>query len=156
MARGRSNVLVRKSGVSYSSDSLSELDEISIFYNQCRESGGKVLGSVDFWNVADWKKQQDEFELFYISALRPRADMSYCIYALARCLSRTCNWAEELVNFIKTKGHMLNMGHLKDDSGSHAWDYSAWVRNYALVLEERLECFRVLNNVVEATRWVFL
>ncbi|KAK1360692.1 hypothetical protein POM88_045166 [Heracleum sosnowskyi] len=38
MARGRSNVLVRKSGVSYSSDSLSELDEISIFYNQCRES----------------------------------------------------------------------------------------------------------------------
>jgi hypothetical protein len=30
-----------------------------------------------------------------------------------------------------------------------AWDYSAWVRIYALYLEERLECFRVLKYDVE-------
>lgn len=30
-----------------------------------------------------------------------------------------------------------------------AWDYSAWVRSYALFLEERLECFRVLKYDVE-------
>jgi len=30
-----------------------------------------------------------------------------------------------------------------------AWDYSAWVRNYALYLEEKLESFRVLNYDVE-------
>ena len=30
-----------------------------------------------------------------------------------------------------------------------AWDYSAWVRTYALYLEERLECFRVLKYDVE-------
>ncbi|KAK1384261.1 hypothetical protein POM88_021996 [Heracleum sosnowskyi] len=69
----------------------------------------------------------------YISALGPRADMSYCIYALARRLSRTHNWAsieavdstfqEKLVNFVKTKGHMLNMVHFKDDSGPHGlWE----------------------------------
>ncbi|XP_017250352.1 putative clathrin assembly protein At5g35200 isoform X1 [Daucus carota subsp. sativus] len=109
----------------------------------------------------------------YISATRPRADVAYCIYALAKRLSRTRNWAvalktlivihralrevdqtfqEELINFIKFKGHMLNMAHFKDDSGPHAWDYSAWVRNYALFIEERLECFRVLKYDVEAER----
>ena len=33
-----------------------------------------------------------------------------------------------------------------------AWDYSAWVRTYALFLEERLECCRVLKYDVEAER----
>jgi hypothetical protein len=33
-----------------------------------------------------------------------------------------------------------------------AWDYSAWVRAYALFLEERLECFRVLKYDVEMDR----
>lgn len=35
-----------------------------------------------------------------------------------------------------------------------AWDYSAWVRTYALYLEERLECFRVLKYDVETDRSV--
>ena len=33
-----------------------------------------------------------------------------------------------------------------------AWDYSAWVRTYALFLEERLECFRVLKYDVETEK----
>lgn len=33
-----------------------------------------------------------------------------------------------------------------------AWDYSAWVRAYALFLEERLECLRVLKYDVETER----
>lgn len=37
-----------------------------------------------------------------------------------------------------------------------AWDYSAWVRSYALFLEERLECFRVLKYDIEADRPVRL
>ncbi|AQL01679.1 Putative clathrin assembly protein [Zea mays] len=44
---------------------------------------------------------------------------------------------------------MLNMAYFKDDSSAEAWDYSAWVRIYALYLEERLECFRVLKYDVE-------
>ncbi|XVE63676.1 hypothetical protein DITRI_Ditri07aG0038600 [Diplodiscus trichospermus] len=105
-----------------------------------------------------------------ISATRPRADVAYCIHALARRLSRTHNWAvalktlivihralrevdptfhEELINYGRSRSHMLNMSHFKDDSSPNAWDYSAWVRTYALFLEERLECFRVLKYDIE-------
>jgi hypothetical protein len=44
---------------------------------------------------------------------------------------------------------MLHLSYFKDDSSAEAWDYSAWVRNYALYLEERLESFRVLKYDVE-------
>ncbi|XP_062148159.1 putative clathrin assembly protein At5g35200 [Alnus glutinosa] len=108
-----------------------------------------------------------------ISATRPRADVAYCIHALARRLSRTHNWAvasktlivihralrevdptfhEELINYGRSRSHMLNMSHFKDDSSPNAWDYSAWVRTYALFLEERLECFRVLKYDIETDR----
>ncbi|XVF48032.1 hypothetical protein PTKIN_Ptkin03bG0158000 [Pterospermum kingtungense] len=94
-----------------------------------------------------------------ISATRPRADVAYCIHALARRLSRTHNWAEvdptfheELINYGRSRSHMLNMSHFKDDSSPNAWDYSAWVRTYALFLEERLECFRVLKYDIEMDR----
>ncbi|RWW05813.1 hypothetical protein GW17_00030891, partial [Ensete ventricosum] len=73
---------------------------------------------------------------------------------------------EELITYTKTRGFMLNLSHFKDDSSpsgtgiftmlleielvtSLAWDYSSWVRTYALYLEERLECFRVLKYDTE-------
>lgn len=108
-----------------------------------------------------------------ISATRPRADVAYCIHALARRLSKTRNWAvalktlivihralrevdptfhEELINYGKSRSHMLNIAHFKDDSSPNAWDYSGWVRTYALFLEERLECFRVLKYDIETDR----
>ncbi|GMY35802.1 putative clathrin assembly protein At5g35200 [Fagus crenata] len=108
-----------------------------------------------------------------ISATRPRADVAYCIHGLARRLAKTHNWAvalktlivihralrevdptfhEELINYGKSRSHMLNMAHFKDDSSPKAWDYSGWVRTYALFLEERLECFRVLKYDIETDR----
>lgn len=105
-----------------------------------------------------------------ISATRPRADVAYCIHALSRRLAKTHNWAvalktlivihralrevdptfrEELINYGQSRSHMLNLAHFKDDSSPNAWDYSSWVRTYALFLEERLECFRVLKYDVE-------
>lgn len=33
-----------------------------------------------------------------------------------------------------------------------AWDCSAWVRTYALYLEERLECFSILKYDIEVER----
>ncbi|PKU81395.1 Putative clathrin assembly protein [Dendrobium catenatum] len=105
-----------------------------------------------------------------VSAARPRADVAYCIHALARRLLKTHNWAvalktlivihralrevdptfrEELINYGRSRSHMLNLSHFKDDSSANAWDYSAWVRTYALYLEERLECFHVLKYDVE-------
>lgn len=82
---------------------------------------------------------------------------------------------EELINYGRNRGHILNMAHFKDDSSANgiaclefcwaitwkmklmtldiflslAWDYSSWVRTYALFLEERLECYRVLKYDVE-------
>lgn len=88
---------------------------------------------------------------------------------------------EELLNY-SNRGRILQISYFKDDSsplGKHcctssryhqsgvtekrkssvihflldvAWDCSAWVRTYALFLEERLECFRVLKFDVETER----
>ncbi|KAL8136080.1 hypothetical protein AgCh_010615 [Apium graveolens] len=116
------------------------------------------------------KEQHVKTVFAFISGIRPRADIAYCIHALSRRLSKTHNWAvalktlilihralrevdptfqEELINFSSYKRHMLNMANFKDDSSPNAWDYSVWVRNYALFLEERLECMRVLKYDVE-------
>ncbi|KAK8500185.1 hypothetical protein V6N12_002293 [Hibiscus sabdariffa] len=108
----------------------------------------------------------------YIKATKPRADVAYCIHALARRLSRTHNWVvalktlmvihralrevdptfhEEVINYGRSRRHMLNLSHFKDDSNLNTWDYSAWVRSYASFLEERLECFRILKYDIEMT-----
>ncbi|KAG0459736.1 hypothetical protein HPP92_022864 [Vanilla planifolia] len=105
---------------------------------------------------------------------RPRADVAYCIRALARRLSKTHNWTvalktlivihrslregdptfrEEFLNFSQRAG-ILQLSNFKDDSSPIAWDCSAWVRTYSLFLEERLECFRILKYDVEAERLV--
>ncbi|KAF7808667.1 putative clathrin assembly protein [Senna tora] len=110
--------------------------------------------------------------LFATSAIRPRADVAYCIHALARRLAKTRNWTvalktlivihrllregdptfkEEFLNFSQ-RGRILQLSNFKDDSSPIAWDCSAWVRTYALFLEERLECFRVLKYDIEAER----
>ncbi|KAF5182094.1 Clathrin coat assembly protein [Thalictrum thalictroides] len=107
------------------------------------------------------------------SSMRPRADVAYCIHALAKRLAKTRNWIvalktlivvhrtlregdptfrEELLNY-SHRGHILQISSFKDDSSPLAWDCSAWVRTYALFLEERLECFRVLKYDIEAERW---
>ncbi|KAK9750273.1 hypothetical protein RND81_02G183400 [Saponaria officinalis] len=110
--------------------------------------------------------------LLATSSVRPRADVVYCIHALARRLTKTRNWTvalktlivvhrllregdlsfrEELLNFSKG-GRVLQLSNFKDDSSPIAWDCSAWVRTYALFLEERLECFRALRYDIEAER----
>ncbi|KAJ3670685.1 hypothetical protein LUZ60_008111 [Juncus effusus] len=107
------------------------------------------------------------------SIARPRADVAYCIHALSRRLAKTRNWTvalktlvvihrllregdptfrEELLNFSQRAARILQLSNFKDESSPIAWDCSAWVRTYALFLEERLECFRVLKYDVEAER----
>ncbi|KFK29105.1 hypothetical protein AALP_AA7G089800 [Arabis alpina] len=106
------------------------------------------------------------------SIVRPRADVAYCIHALAKRLSKTHNWIvaikvlivihrtlregdptfrEELLNY-SHRGHILRISNFKDDTSPLAWDCSAWIRTYALFLEERLECYRVLKYDIEAER----
>ncbi|KAL1217458.1 putative clathrin assembly protein [Cardamine amara subsp. amara] len=106
------------------------------------------------------------------SVIQPRADVAYCIHALSKRLSKTRNWVvamkvlivihrtlregdptfrEELLNYSHRR-HILRISNFKDDTSSLAWDCSAWVRTYALFLEERLECYRVLKYDIEAER----
>ncbi|KAL9259833.1 putative clathrin assembly protein, partial [Drosera capensis] len=106
------------------------------------------------------------------SAVRPRADVAYCIIALARRLGKTRNWTvalktlivlhrilregdptfrEEFLNFTQ-RARALDQSNFKDDSSPIAWDCSAWVRTYAIFLEERLECFKILRYDIESER----
>ncbi|KAE8713827.1 putative clathrin assembly protein [Hibiscus syriacus] len=55
---------------------------------------------------------------------------------------------EELMS-CSHRAHILHISNFKDDSSPLAWDCSAWVRTYALFLEERLECFRILKYDIE-------
>ncbi|TVU08428.1 hypothetical protein EJB05_41832, partial [Eragrostis curvula] len=110
--------------------------------------------------------------LFATSASRPRADVAYTICTLARRLAKTKNWIVALKTLIvihrllregdgtfkedflsySYRGTILQIPQFKDDSSPLAWDCSAWVRTYALYLDERVECFRVLKYDVEADR----
>ncbi|XP_044471931.1 putative clathrin assembly protein At5g57200 [Mangifera indica] len=107
-----------------------------------------------------------------VSASRPRADVAYCIQGLSKRLTKTHSWmvalktlivvhralrevdtsfCQEVINFSR-RGLMLNLSHFRDESSPTAWDYSAWVRKYALYLEERVECFRLLKYDVEKSQ----
>ncbi|XP_027330746.1 putative clathrin assembly protein At5g57200 [Abrus precatorius] len=118
-------------------------------------------------------KERHVRKIFYAtSAHQPRADVAYCIYALSKRLSKTRNWIvavktlivfhrilregdptvkEDLLNYSR-RGRFLQISNFKDDSSPLAWDCSAWVRTYALFLEERLECFRTLKYDIESER----
>ncbi|XP_061350183.1 putative clathrin assembly protein At5g35200 [Gastrolobium bilobum] len=101
-----------------------------------------------------------------LSPSKPRSEVVYCIHGLARRLSQTNNWAvalktlivihramreldytvwEELVNYSKGRGYMIALSNFHDGSIPNASDYSVWIRNYALYLEERLQCFAIVN-----------
>ncbi|XP_068652701.1 putative clathrin assembly protein At5g35200 [Aristolochia californica] len=123
-------------------------------------------------HVEDMAKEKHIRTIFDATvSSRPRADVAYCIQALARRLAKTQNWAvalktlivihralreadptfrDELISYSRSRVRMLNVSHFKDDSSPNAWDYSAWVRSYALFLEEKLECYRILKYDVEA------
>ncbi|KAK7303931.1 hypothetical protein RJT34_14854 [Clitoria ternatea] len=118
-------------------------------------------------------KERHVRKIFYAtSAHLPRADVAYCIHKLSKRLAKTRSWIvaiktlivihrtlregdptfrEELLNYSR-RGHVLQISNFKDESSPQAWDCSSWVRTYALFLEERLECFRVLKYDIESDR----
>ncbi|KAK7411545.1 hypothetical protein VNO78_02979 [Psophocarpus tetragonolobus] len=99
-----------------------------------------------------------------LSPSKPRSEVVYCIHGLCTRFSQTNNWAvamktlivihraireldtsiwEELVNYSQVKGYMIDLSYIHDKSIPN--DYSIWIRNYALYLEERLQCFIIVN-----------
>lgn len=86
--------------------------------------------------------------------------ISACVNTLSRRLNKTKNWTvalktlmliqrllsegdpayEQEIFFATRRGtRLLNMSDFRDTSHSNSWDYSAFVRTYALYLDERLE-----------------
>lgn len=89
-----------------------------------------------------------------------RGFVSACVCTISRRLNKTKNWVvalkslmliERLLNegdpsyeqeifFATRRGtRLLNMSDFRDTSRSDSWDYSAFVRTYALYLDEQLE-----------------
>ncbi|KVI02049.1 clathrin coat assembly protein AP180-like [Cynara cardunculus var. scolymus] len=85
-----------------------------------------------------------------------------CARAIGRRISRTRNWIvalkslmlvlrifqdgdpyfpREVLHAMKRGAKILNLSNFRDESHSSPWDYTAFVRTFALYLEQRLDCF---------------
>ncbi|XP_047940257.1 clathrin coat assembly protein AP180-like [Salvia hispanica] len=85
-----------------------------------------------------------------------------CARAISKRIGRTRNWVvalkslmlvlrifqdgdpyfpREVLHAMKRGAKILNLSSFRDDSNSSPWDYTAFVRTFALYLDERLECF---------------
>ncbi|MCO5550260.1 hypothetical protein L7F22_003741 [Adiantum nelumboides] len=98
-------------------------------------------------------------EIVHLTSLS-RGYVSACVAGIAKRLSKTHNWVvaikalmlthrllregdssfeQELLYHNRHGMRVLNLSNFRDDSYSHAWDYSAFVRTYAMFLDEKLE-----------------
>lgn len=85
-----------------------------------------------------------------------------CAAAIGRRIGRTRNWIvalkslvlvlrifqdgdpyfpREVLHAMKRGAKILNLSTFRDDSNSCPWDFTAFVRTFALYLDERLDCF---------------
>ncbi|XP_021890138.1 clathrin coat assembly protein AP180 [Carica papaya] len=85
-----------------------------------------------------------------------------CARAIGKRIGRTRNWIvalkslmlvlrifqdgdpyfpREVLHAMKRGAKILNLSSFRDDSNSSPWDYTAFVRTFALYLDERLDCF---------------
>ncbi|KAL1212347.1 Clathrin coat assembly protein [Cardamine amara subsp. amara] len=85
-----------------------------------------------------------------------------CAAAIGRRIGRTRNWIvalkslllvlrifqdgdpyfpREVLHAMKRGAKILNLSNFRDDSNSCPWDFTAFVRTFALYLDERLDCF---------------
>ncbi|KAI9076103.1 hypothetical protein K1719_041917 [Acacia pycnantha] len=96
------------------------------------------------------KNQVFGFDTIFITSQEPYEMALKTLTVIHRLLREADpTFREELLNF-SLRGRILQLSNFKDDSSPIAWDCSAWVQTYALFLEERLECFRVLKYDIEA------
>ncbi|KAG8387054.1 hypothetical protein BUALT_Bualt03G0213100 [Buddleja alternifolia] len=91
-----------------------------------------------------------------------KAHAAACARAIGKRIGRTRNWVvalkslmlvlrifqdgdpyfpREVLHAMKRGAKILNLTGFRDDSNSNPWDFTAFVRTFALYLDERLECF---------------
>ncbi|KAK7401238.1 hypothetical protein VNO78_12568 [Psophocarpus tetragonolobus] len=85
-----------------------------------------------------------------------------CAHCIGKRIGKTRNWVvalkslmivlrifqdgdpyfpREVLHQMKKGAKILNLSSFKDDSNSRPWDYTAFIRTFALYLDERLDCF---------------
>ncbi|KAK7306626.1 hypothetical protein VNO77_44577 [Canavalia gladiata] len=85
-----------------------------------------------------------------------------CAHCIGKRIGKTRNWIvalkslmivlrifqdgdpyfpREVFHAMKRGAKILNLSSFKDDSNSSPWDYTAFIRTFALYLDERLDCF---------------
>ncbi|RDX85690.1 Clathrin coat assembly protein, partial [Mucuna pruriens] len=85
-----------------------------------------------------------------------------CAHCIGKRIGKTRNWVvalkslmlilrifqdgdpyfpREIFHAMKRGAKILNLSSFKDDSNSSPWDYTAFIRTFALYLDERLDCF---------------
>ncbi|CAJ1964196.1 unnamed protein product [Sphenostylis stenocarpa] len=85
-----------------------------------------------------------------------------CAHCIGKRIGKTHNWVvalkslmivlrifqdgdpyfpREVFHAMKRGSKILNLSTFKDDSNSSPWDYTAFIRRFALYLDERLDCF---------------
>ncbi|MQL91558.1 hypothetical protein Taro_024179 [Colocasia esculenta] len=90
-----------------------------------------------------------------------RGHVNACIATISRRLGKTHDWIvalkslmlvhrlladgdptfqQEILYATRKGTRLLNMSDFRDEAHSHSWDHSAFVRTYALYLDQRLEC----------------
>lgn len=98
--------------------------------------------------------------LQYVSTHKSNA--SVCAGVIAKRIGRTRNWIvalkslmlvlrifqdgdpyfpRDVLHVMKRGGRILNLTNFRDDSTSSPWEYTVFVRTFALYLDERLDCF---------------
>ncbi|XP_075480839.1 LOW QUALITY PROTEIN: clathrin coat assembly protein AP180-like [Primulina tabacum] len=91
-----------------------------------------------------------------------KVNAAACARAIGKRIGRTRNWVvalkslmlvlrifqdgdpyfpREVLHAMKRGAKILNLSGFRDDSNSSPWDFTAFVRTFALYLDERLECF---------------
>ncbi|KAL6143948.1 hypothetical protein ACLB2K_054643 [Fragaria x ananassa] len=91
-----------------------------------------------------------------------KSNAAACAQAIAKRIGKTRNWIValkslmlvlrifqdgdpffpiEVLHAMKRGAKILNLSNFKDESTSCPWDYTSFVRNFALYLDERLDCF---------------
>ncbi|KAJ8527862.1 hypothetical protein K7X08_015313 [Anisodus acutangulus] len=91
-----------------------------------------------------------------------KAYASACARAIGKRIGRTRNWIvalkslmlvlrifqdgdpyfpREVLHAMKRGAKILNLSSFRDDSNSSPWDFTAFIRTFALYLDERLDCF---------------
>lgn len=91
-----------------------------------------------------------------------KAHAAACARAIGKRIGRTRNWVvalkslmlvlrifqdgdpyfpREVLHAMKRGAKILNLSSFRDDSNSSPWDFTSFIRTFALYLDERLECF---------------